>query len=92
MCLVRHDLLDRYHTGTVIGDLVTSRQLSVYEGVNRQVHWIPQTFACIFVLTVIKIFKYYCFIALTADVLTAVGSVVFAPLQINIRFDRELIF
>lgn len=70
-------------------DWASLKHSGVYEGVNGLLHWIHQAMAWLFILTVIKVIIYY-FIVLTADALAAVGSVLFAPLQKNIRF--ELLF
>jgi hypothetical protein len=70
-------------------DWTSLKHSGVYEGVNGLVHWIHQALAWLLILTVIKVIIYY-FIVLTADVLAEVGSILFAPLQKNIRF--ELIF
>lgn len=70
-------------------DWASLKHSGVYAGVDGLLHWIHQSLAWLFILTVIKVIIYF-FIILTADILAMVGSVIFAPLQGNIRF--ELIF
>ncbi|KAG7352487.1 STIMATE family protein [Nitzschia inconspicua] len=70
-------------------DWASLKHSGVYEGVDGLLHWIHQALAWLFILTVVKVIIYY-FIVLTADALAMVGSVLFAPLQSNIRF--ELLF
>lgn len=61
----------------------------VYHGANALRDWTAQTFSWVFILTVVKIGIYY-FMLIFKDILAFFGSIMFAPLQINIRF--ELLF
>lgn len=61
----------------------------VYNGPEACYHWTMQTFAWVIILTVVKILIYG-FMVLFSEVLAVFGSIIFAPLQINIRF--ELLF
>lgn len=70
-------------------DWASLKHSGVYVGVDGLLTWLHQTLAWLFILTVIKVIIYY-FIVLTANALATVGSVLFAPLQVNIRF--ELLF
>ena len=61
----------------------------VYHGEHAVAHWIAQTFSWVVILTVVKILIYF-FMLIFQNVLAFFGSIMFAPLQINIRF--ELLF
>jgi len=61
----------------------------VYHGENACKHWTAQTLSWLLILTVVKIFIFY-FMLIFKDVLAFFGAIMFAPLQINIRF--ELLF
>lgn len=61
----------------------------VYHGKDAWKHWLHQSIAWVFILTVVKILIYY-FMVIFSDALAFFGSILFAPLQINIRF--ELLF
>ena len=61
----------------------------VYHGEHACTHWIAQTFSWVVILTVVKILIYY-FMLIFQNALAFFGSIMFAPLQINIRF--ELLF
>ena len=70
-------------------DWVSLKHSGVYEGINGLLHWIHQVVAWLAILTVAKIIIYY-FMLWTADALSFFGSLLFSPLQANIRF--ELLF
>jgi hypothetical protein len=70
-------------------DWVSLKHSGVYEGVNGLMHWVHQAFAWLFILTVVKVIIYF-FMIVSSDILGYVGSILFKPLQSNIRF--ELIF
>lgn len=61
----------------------------VYHGEHACTHWIAQTLSWVVILTVVKILIYY-FMLIFQNALAFFGSIMFAPLQINIRF--ELLF
>jgi hypothetical protein len=65
------------------------KQSGVYEGVDGLVHWFWQVFAWMVNLTVGKVIIYY-FMVWCSEPLAVVGSILFRPLQGNIRF--ELLF
>mmetsp|Transcript_24051 Transcript_24051/g.56754 ORF Transcript_24051/g.56754 Transcript_24051/m.56754 type:complete len:294 (+) Transcript_24051:175-1056(+) len=70
-------------------DWVSLKHTGVYEGVDGLLHWIHQALAWLMILTVGKVIIYY-FMLWTADFLSFFGSLLFTPLQANIRF--ELLF
>ena len=70
-------------------DWVSLKHTGVYEGVDGLLHWIHQAVAWLFILTIGKVVIYY-FMLWTADLLSFLGSLLFTPLQANIRF--ELLF
>jgi hypothetical protein len=70
-------------------DWVSLKHSGVYVGVDGVLHWIHQAVAWLLILTVVKVIIYF-FMMWTSDVLGWVGSILFAPIQGNIRF--ELIF
>jgi len=70
-------------------DWVSLKHSGVYEGVDGLLHWIHQAVAWLLILTVCKVIIYFCMIW-TADGLAYFGSLLFTPLQGNIRF--ELLF
>jgi hypothetical protein len=70
-------------------DWVSLRHSGVYLGTTAYLHWVHQVFAWLFILTIVKVFMYV-FIWLLSEPLAWMGSILFAPLQGNIRF--ELLF
>jgi hypothetical protein len=70
-------------------DWVSLKHSGVYIGVDGLLHWIHQALAWLFILTIAKIIIYF-FMVWTSDILATVGSILFKPLQVNIRF--ELLF
>lgn len=70
-------------------DWVSLKHSGVYEGVDGIVHWVHQVVAWLINLTWGKIVIYY-FMVWCSEPLAWVGSILFAPLQNNIRF--ELLF
>jgi len=70
-------------------DWVSLKHSGVYEGVDGLLHWIHQSVAWLVILTVGKVIIYY-FMLWTGDLLSYFGSLLFTPLQDNIRF--ELLF
>lgn len=82
-CLRLQDYLaEKYNWTTIL-------HTGVYTGPDACKHWTHQTFAWMLILTVVKILIYY-FMVIFSDMLAFFGSILFAPLQINIRF--ELLF
>jgi hypothetical protein len=82
-CLRIQDYLaERYNWTTIL-------HTGVYSGPDACKHWTHQTFAWLVILTVVKIMIYE-FMVVFSDALAVFGSIMFAPLQINIRF--ELLF
>lgn len=65
------------------------KKSGVYHGDDGFGHWVQQVFAWMVILTIVKIMIYYFMWAL-AEPLAVVGGILFAPLQVNIRF--ELLF
>ena len=70
-------------------DWVSLKHSGVYEGADGLLHWIHQAVSWLFILTVCKVIIYFCMIW-TTDALAYFGSLLFTPLQGNIRF--ELLF
>jgi len=70
-------------------DWVSLKHSGVYEGVDGLLHWIHQVVAWLVILTVGKVIIYY-FMVWTSALLSSFGSLLFTPLQANIRF--ELLF
>jgi hypothetical protein len=70
-------------------DWASLKHSGVYEGVDGILHWIHQSLAWIFILTVVKVIIYFFMIAASGPLANA-GAFLFAPLQGNIRF--ELLF
>ena len=82
-CLRIQDwLAERYNWTTILNT-------GVYSGPKACQHWTHQTFAWLVILTVVKILIYG-FMVIFSDMLAIFGSIMFAPLEINIRF--ELLF
>jgi len=65
------------------------KHTGVYEGVDGLLHWIHQAIAWLLILTFGKVIIYY-FMLWTSVWLSLFGSLLFTPLQENIRF--ELLF
>jgi STIMATE family len=83
MCLRIQDYLaDKYNIDSI-------KNNGVYTGPEACKHWTAQTTCWMIILTVVKIIIYY-FMVIFSDMLAFFGSILFAPLQINIRF--ELLF
>jgi STIMATE family len=70
-------------------DWVSLKHNGVYEGVDGILHWINQCVAWMVILSVVKVIIYYVMVLLSTP-LAYFGSILFAPLQANIRF--ELLF
>lgn len=70
-------------------NLTWIQHTGVYTGDDAFKHWAAQTTCWMIILTIVKIMIYY-FMVLFSDMLAFMGSILFAPLQINIRF--ELLF
>ena len=83
MCLrIQDHLAEKYNWESLLNT-------GVYHGEHACKHWTAQTISWVVILTVVKIMIYY-FMLIFKDVLAFFGSIMFAPLQINIRF--ELLF
>jgi len=70
-------------------NLTWIQHTGVYTGDTAYKHWAAQTTCWMIILTIVKIMIYY-FMVFCSDMLAWMGSILFAPLQINIRF--ELLF
>lgn len=70
-------------------NLTSIQHTGVYTGDTACKHWTHQTACWMIILTIVKIIIYY-FMVIFSDMLAFFGSILFAPLQINIRF--ELLF
>ena len=65
------------------------RETGVYEGPNGTIHFVHQVLAWILIQSIVKAIVYY-FMVFASEPLAFVGSILFAPFQVNIRF--ELLF
>lgn len=79
---IQDQLAERYN-------LTTIQHTGVYTGETACKHWTHQTACWMLILTIVKIIIYY-FMVIFSDMLAFFGSILFKPLQINIRF--ELLF
>jgi STIMATE family len=70
-------------------NLTTILHTGVYTGPTACKHWTHQTTCWVFILTVVKIIIYF-FMVIFSGMLAFVGTILFFPLQFNIRF--ELLF
>ncbi|CAB9499147.1 entry regulator STIMATE [Seminavis robusta] len=79
---IQDTLAEKYNLTTIL-------HTGVYTGPTACKHWTHQTICWVIILTIVKIMIYY-FMIICKDMLAFFGSILFAPLQINIRF--ELLF
>jgi hypothetical protein len=70
-------------------DWVHLKHSGVYTGANGLMHWVSQCLAWLFIQTLVKMIIYL-FMWLCSEPLAWFGSILFAPIQFNIRF--ELVF
>lgn len=70
-------------------DWVHLKHSGVYTGANGLMHWVSQCIAWLAIQTIVKLIIYL-FMWLCSEPLAWFGSILFAPIQFNIRF--ELIF